>query len=57
VGTFDFVLSNQNVFHATVTANVKGPKTLSVEWKEIRFVDVKRKTFKLHGNLDWTRVE
>jgi tetratricopeptide (TPR) repeat protein len=57
VGTFDFVLWDQIAFRAAVTANVKSPRTLSVEWKEIRYTDVKRKTFELHGNLDWTRLE
>ena len=58
VGTFDFVLPDQQIaIRATVSANVKDSRTLAVEWRQIRYTDVRKKEFKLEGFVDWTRAE
>lgn len=57
-GTFQFVLQDQTTVRAAVTANVKkDPRSLAVEWKEIRYTDVRKGEFELEGYVDWTRVE
>jgi tetratricopeptide (TPR) repeat protein len=57
-GNFHFVLWDQTSVSAAVTANIKkDSKTLAVEWKQIRYTDLKKKEFKLEGYVDWTRVE
>jgi hypothetical protein len=50
-------LRNGNSVSVAVTANVKSPRTLSVDWERFQYADQTLKKYKLAGRVDWTRKE